>query len=335
MGTTRDQLQATLAVHDPEALRLILAASQVDDRNATTSADLAARIADAIWWNYSTPLGYLAERTTLEDIVRHVARRLRVSDRVDPDVPVWEQIRALTTALVATIPDDGVSVASLDDATRGRLSPSWMGALGWGGGATGSLATRWGSSKVLALLKTPIGRLLPLLPVVGPWVGAVRTGLAAVNLVTGPLGIAMTVMSLNSALGSNYRRLVPLVLGVGALGPQPVSDAQIVDDEVPASPLAAAVALDPSIVAADAAVAAARAEAEAAAAIHADVQADADSDVDAAVAALHQDEEDVDDEALDADADLDTDMELAAEMEMDVAGEPLFEGDGDDGAPTA
>jgi hypothetical protein len=80
----------------------------------------------------------------------------------------------------------------------------------------------------VALLKTPIGRLLPLIPYVGPWVGVVKAGASAVHLVTGPLGVAMLVLSVNSSLGTNYARLVPLVLGVGALGPKPVDDAVVV-----------------------------------------------------------------------------------------------------------
>jgi hypothetical protein len=229
MATSRDQLQATLAVHDADALRLILTASGVDPRDAVTPGELAARIAEAIWWNYCTPLGYLAERATFEDVVRHLSKRLGVSDRVDPDVSVWDQVRALTAALVSEIPDQGVTVAALDDATRSKMNPSWWAPIGWGGGASGSFATRWGTAKVLALFKTPIGRLLPLIPVVGPWVGAIRTGLGTVYTVAGPLGIAMSVLSVNSALSTNYQRLVPLVLGVGALGPEPVSDAVVVE----------------------------------------------------------------------------------------------------------
>jgi hypothetical protein len=240
MAITRDQLEATLAVHDADALRLILHASDVDPRGAETPAALAARIADAIWWNYCTPLGYLAERTSFEDIVRHLARKLGVGDRVDPDVPVWEQVTALTQALVSTLgaglPPDGISLESLDESTRARLYPSWGAPLGWGSGATSSFATRWGTGKVLALLKTPIGRLLPLLPVVGPWIGAVRAGISTVYFVTGPLGVAMAVLSINSALGTNYARLVPLVLGVGALGPQAVMDAEIVRGEPTPTP---------------------------------------------------------------------------------------------------
>jgi hypothetical protein len=232
MATTRDQLESALSIHDADALRLVLTASDVDPRDAKTPAELAARIADAIWWNYATPLGYLSDRVTFEEVVRHLARRLKVDDRIDPDAPVWSQVRAMTEVLVAEYPVDGISVDTLDASTRDRLSPSWTAPLGWGTGASGSLATRWGSGKVLALLKTPIGRLLPLLPVVGPWVGLVKTGLGAVHMVTGPLGLAMTVLSFNSALGTNYHRLVPLVLGVGALGPQPVHDANVVNTEV-------------------------------------------------------------------------------------------------------
>ena len=126
MPTTRDDLERSLAIQDADALRLILEASEVDTRGAQTAPELAARIADAIWWNYCTPLGYVVERSSFEDVVRHVARRLKVADRVDPDLPVWDQVDALTRALVAEIPDEGISLSALDDTTRGRLSFSWL-----------------------------------------------------------------------------------------------------------------------------------------------------------------------------------------------------------------
>lgn len=229
MPTTRDQLEAALAVHDADALKLILLAAEVDPRGATTSSELGARIADAIWWNYCTPLGYLTERSTLEDVVHHVARRLGVGDRIEASDTVWEQIRTLTAALVPQIPEDGVSVAALDESTRSRLRPAWLPAIGWGTGAVSSFTARWGTGKVLDLLRSPIGRLLPLIPGIGPWIGTIKWGAGAVHLVSGPLGIALSVVSLNASLGSNYKRLVPLLLGVGALGPTPVDDAVVVD----------------------------------------------------------------------------------------------------------
>jgi len=207
--TTRGELQATLAAQDPEALRLVLHASGVSSSSPWGAPDdgtapaLARRITDAIWWNYATPLGYLADRATFEQIVQHLARRLGVVHRVDPALPAAEQVRRLTDALGA-------------DARR-RLDPALGPSLGLGTGAAGSFGARWGTGRLLALLRTPIGRLLPLLPWVGPWIAAIRTGAGAVYVVSGPLGIALTVLSLNASLGTNYRKLVPLVLGVGAL----------------------------------------------------------------------------------------------------------------------
>ena len=229
MSTTRDQLEAALAVQDEHALRLVLLASEVDPRGAASSPELAARIADAIWWNYCTPLGYLTERATLEDVVRHVSRRLGVADRLDTNDNVWEQIRSLTAALVPDVPERGIGVATLDESTQRRLRPAFMPAVGWGTGAVGSFTARWGSGKILALLRSPLGRLLPLIPGIGPWVTTIKWGTSAVSLVSGPLGIALSVVSLNASLGSNYKRLVPLVLGVGALAPVAVDDAYEVD----------------------------------------------------------------------------------------------------------
>ncbi|MBX2800582.1 MAG: hypothetical protein KTR31_23080 [Myxococcales bacterium] len=235
MVTTRDDLQAALAIHEPDALRLILMAADVDPRGATTSAELGERIADAIWWNHCTPLGYLTERTTLEQVVRHTARRLQVSDRVPEHLPVWEQLESMTAALVPEVEGHGVAASDLDPATQERLRQSWLPALGWGGGAVGSFSARWSAAQVLKLFKGPIGRLLPLLPVVGPWVGTIRWGLGAVHLVSGPLGVALSVVSLNASLGANYRTLVPLLLGVGALGPDPIDDAVVIDEPFPHS----------------------------------------------------------------------------------------------------
>ncbi len=233
--TSRAELRATLAEKDPEALRLVLHASGVSASSPFgafaspaspsgmasdegTAAALAERITDAIWWNYATPLGYVADRANFEQIVQHLAGRLGVADRVDPSLPVGEQVRRFTEALVDTLPEGrGIGLDALREDARNRLDPALGPSLGLGTGAAGSFGMRWGTGRLLALLRTPIGRLLPLLPWVGPWIGAIRTGAGAVFVVSGPLGIAHTVLSVNASLGTNYRKLVPLVLGVGAL----------------------------------------------------------------------------------------------------------------------
>jgi len=226
MSTTREQVEATLAVQDPEALRLILQAAQVSARGAVGSAELASRLTDAIWWNYCTPLGYTVDRKSLEDMVTHVAKKLMVGHAVDPSDDGWAQLRQLTMALLAELPEAGVALEDLDEATQARIWPSWMPTIALGTGATGSAGTWWASRRVVAFFKGPVGRYLPLLPVVGPYLGAIRTGAGVVGAVTGPLGVALSVLTLNQALGTNYQRLVPMLLGIGALGPGVVVDVE-------------------------------------------------------------------------------------------------------------
>jgi hypothetical protein len=142
MPTRREDLERSLALQDPAALRMILDAAGVSPRDAADARALAARIVDAIWWNHSTPIGYLAERARFEDIVAHLARRLGVADRVDPDQDVWEQVAALTAALVQDVPPHGITLEDLDEATRARMRPAWLPPLGLGVGAGSSFATR-------------------------------------------------------------------------------------------------------------------------------------------------------------------------------------------------
>lgn len=229
MPTTRAEVRASLAVHDPQALRAILDAARVSPRGAESSDELAGRIADALWWNYTTPLGYVADRTSLEDIVGHTARKLRVEHAVAEGGDAWMQLRALTVALVREVAAAGVSLEDLDPKTRAFIWPDWMPTLAYGAGASSSFGARWASGHVVRFLKGPIGRLLPLIPPIAPYVGAIRVGAGAVYTVSGPLGVALSVLTFNQALGSNYHRLVPLLLGVGALGPVSVEDAEVLD----------------------------------------------------------------------------------------------------------
>jgi hypothetical protein len=224
MTVSRAALATSLSLQDPAALRAILGAAGLAAPDDEAPRALAERIATAIWWNYQTPIGWLATEPSLEAIVAHVARKLRVY--VPADQLGWDMIGDLTRGLLADLNRRGVRVDDLSPAARARLGRRWGGAVGFGTGAAGSGAARWGSGKVLGWLGSPIGRWLPWIPKVGPWVGRIRTGATAVYVVSGPLAIALAVLSVNSALGANYQRLVPLLLGVGALGPAPVADAE-------------------------------------------------------------------------------------------------------------
>lgn len=228
MRTTRADVEATLAVHEAEPLRAVLEAAGLRAPEGETARELARRIAEQLWWSYATPIGYYSDRVVLEDIVEHTARRLGAESALQ-QACVWLRLDALTRALVHQVREAGVTLDDLDPSVRARLWPDVFPTMAWGTGATGAFGTRWASARVIRFLDGPIGRLLPLLPPLAPWVGAIRTGASTLHMVTGPLGVGLAVLSFNEALGTRYRKLVPLLLGVGALGPRRVDDADIVD----------------------------------------------------------------------------------------------------------
>jgi hypothetical protein len=224
MSVSKTQVEATLAVVDEAALSAIMEAAGINSRGAQSRAELASRITDALWWNYSTPVGYLADRTTLDDIVGHVAKRLKVSNQVG-GTDAWAQLRSLTQALSIEVAGQGVRAEDLDQSSQNRLSNSWWSTAAYGSSATGSFGARFAAVRVLRFAKGPIGKWIPLFPPLRPYFAAIVKGAGAVSLVAGPLGVALSVLAINDALGANYRRLVPLLLGIGALGPSPVGEA--------------------------------------------------------------------------------------------------------------
>lgn len=229
MPIDRADVTAALAIHDPVELVAILKASGIDPKDATTAHELAERVSEALWWHATTPLGYVTERTTFEDIVKRVAKRVGMAHHLRSDADGWTQLSELTAALFQSLPTGGIGLDALDDATRARLEPNWMPTIGLGLGSGGSATTAWISGRMLGLLKGPFGRLLPLIPPLAPYYAALVGTLGAVRLVAWPLTIGFGVLSVNSALGANDRKLVPLLLGVGALAPRAMDDAYELD----------------------------------------------------------------------------------------------------------
>lgn len=227
---SRADLAASLATHDPAALRSVLHGAGLGHEPDDSARQLADRIADAIWWSYNTPLGYAAGFGTLEGIVADVARKLRIY--VPGDLDGWGMIRELSAGLLADMNRRGVRVDELPPEARARLGRRWAASATMGAGAAGSAGAGWAAAKVAGWLSSPIFRWAPYIPRVGPVVGAVRTGAVVVSALSAPVALALAALSVNSALGANYYQLVPLLLGVGALGPAPVAEAVEVGGDI-------------------------------------------------------------------------------------------------------
>ncbi len=211
----RAEVEASLAAHPVDALQQVLRAANLPAPDEAVARDHAAQITRALWWHYSTPLGFALDRASLDDIVDHVASKLQIAGAL-PQGSAWDRLEAMSSLLDAAA--RGYALNDLDPKVRARLVPSWKRTAAYASGATGSFGAFAAGRGVVALSRTTLGRLLPYVPRVGPWVGRAYRGGALAATLGGPVGLALGLLAANNALGANYHRLVPLLLGVGTLG---------------------------------------------------------------------------------------------------------------------
>jgi len=220
--TTRQDVIDALAVHEPDALRAVLKEARLEADEGKSPRDLAEQITTTLWWSYCTPLGYVANQTMLDDIVDHIARKLQLAGAL-ADGDAWSRLRQLTRLILRE--PAPAAIEDLDPKVRARLVPSWKRTAFYASSATGSFGAMAVGRGIVYVSRTQIGRLLPYLPHVGPWVRTIYRGGGMAAAVGGPAGIALSILAANNALGTNYQRLVPLLLGIGALGPSAVQEA--------------------------------------------------------------------------------------------------------------
>ena len=220
MTITRSQLQKTLSAKDHNALRAVLDASEVRYEEGDGSERLADRLVAALWWRTHSPAGQVLIPDDLGQLLDRSARRL---DLELGEGDTWSRLEALTTELLPA--HRPISVDQLDPEVRKRLTRTiWLQLFGTAaaGGAAGS---RIAAMRLLTWTSGPLWDLLLLLPKVGPALGTLKTGAGTVAAVSGPVGIALALASLNSLLGPRYDQALPLLLGVGLLCRNPIAQA--------------------------------------------------------------------------------------------------------------
>ncbi len=220
MTITRTELQQTLSAKDHTALRAVLDASDVRYDEGDRGGQLADRLVAALWWRTHSPAGQVLIPDDLGQLLDRAEQRLDI-ELGEGDT--WSRLEALTVALLPG--DRPISADQLDPEVRKRLARTvWLQLFGTAaaGGAAGS---GFAATRLLTWTTGPLWDLARLLPKVGPAIVTLRTGAGAVAAVSGPVGIALALASLNSLLGPRYDEALPLLLGVGLLCRNPLAQA--------------------------------------------------------------------------------------------------------------
>ena len=212
MSVSRSEVIDALAACNAQELRLILDACEIPAAGSAEPRELAERVVRSLWWAWCTPIGYAIDQVSLDMMVDGVARRLRVTL---PAGDAWERLDALTRRLVRQA--EVVSFHALDPEVQARAHGSVFPTLAWTGGSLGIFGTGVAARLVVQFAGTPIGRVIPWIPQVGPWFVALRKASSLAAVVATPLGVALGILALNQALGTRWRTVLPVLLSIGTL----------------------------------------------------------------------------------------------------------------------
>lgn len=209
MAITQTDFANALSRCDAPALAVVLDAAEIRVRDGDDPSSMGKRLASALWWRTHTPVGKVAMADDLGGIIRRVARKAKVELPESSDD--LELLEALTQALA---PEDELDLTQLDPTVMKRLRTShwaeWFG-VGTAGTAVG------GKFVAATYLKwtAPVVDWLPYVPKIGPILVGARTVSNTVVKVAGPIGIGVSLLTLNSVLGADLDRALPLLLGSG------------------------------------------------------------------------------------------------------------------------
>lgn len=211
MTVSSTELRDRLAERDPDLLLAVLEASDVSWRDDDEPADLAKRLVSALWWRTHSPAGQALMPDSLDALLDRYARKLSVTL---PSGDAYARLQALT-AHALPAPNEPLRLDDLEPSVQRKLQRPVWGRLAGASGSGGALGAGWLARKVLTGTVGPVWALLSRLPYVGPAVVAIRSSAGTIFTLSGPVGIGLALLTLNSLLGARYDKGLPLLIGAG------------------------------------------------------------------------------------------------------------------------
>ena len=196
----------------------------VSQGNICTNGRSKARaIAKEIWKQSSSPAQLAFTPRDFDDIVGELAKRLKIDLKKKQG---WEALNTLTDTLLPA--DQQVSAESLPPELIQRLKATKTPVVAGVSATSTAAATRFGANWILRTTAGPWLKWIALLPKIGPTVIGIRSALGLTAAISGPVGIALGLWTLNKSLGPKYDKSLPLLIGVGlALRAHPMDLAKL------------------------------------------------------------------------------------------------------------
>ena len=207
--TAQEELSQRLSQCPALMLQEVLTSNGIYTSDEATAQVMADRLAAEIWKHSHTPIGEWVMPSSLEDILDIYAQKLEID--IPKDQHVWGQLQSLREALIQS--DTQINIDDLPDDLKERLQRSVVPRVMGASAAGGAAGARWAALKVLQWTSSRWLDLIKLLPQIGPAIIAIRGVAGFLARVSGPVGIALALWSVNDSFGPKWDRCLGLLLG--------------------------------------------------------------------------------------------------------------------------
>ena len=208
--TTKAECIQLLTNCDFTILKEVLHTNNIKTRDTKTKQECITSLIDAIWSHSHTPIGGFVAPMSLEEIIQIYAKKLDTP--IDSKIDIQEQLRTLRSKVMANC--DNIDISDIPPEVLDRLQrsviPSVVGVSAAGGAAT----TRWAAYKILAWTASKWLNIIKLIPQIGPAIITIRTTAGVLARVSGPVGIALAIWSINNHLGPKWDQCLGMLVGL-------------------------------------------------------------------------------------------------------------------------
>ena len=215
--TTKQECIELLKNSEENALKEVLYANDIRIPTNASHEEHARLLIQAIWKQSHSPIGSLLSSKSLEDIIQVYAQKLNIP--IDQDAPIQAQLHTLRSRVLSTC--DDIDISDIPPEVLERLQQSVIPSVLGVGAAGGAVTTRWAAYKVLAWTASKWLNIIKLIPQIGPAIITIRSTAGLLARVSGPIGIALAIWSINNRFGPKWDVCLGLLVGLSLCLPEP------------------------------------------------------------------------------------------------------------------
>jgi len=208
--TTKEETKHLLQHCTLPILKEVLHTNHIKTADNASKDDCITALVNGIWSNSHTPIGGFVAPMSLEEIIQIYAKKLDTP--IDSKADVQSQLGALRSKVMAGC--NNIDISDIPPEVLDRLQRSVIPSVVSAGAAGGAATTRWAAYKILAWTASKWLNIIKLIPQIGPAIITIRSTAGVLARVSGPVGVALAIWSINNHLGPKWDQCLGLLMGL-------------------------------------------------------------------------------------------------------------------------